>query len=114
MYIDLSYNSNFEYGFDELVRKIKGKPLLKKPEIQDNPLPEQKTISKPYFSDNEIKGIMKEIGSYYSLHDEDIGIPELRKNMNLNAILFDVLLQKIISMNFVKIHEFLANSNINN
>ena len=90
--IDLSRKDQFEFGSDELIRTILDAPLLKKPKIGKNPFESKKEEQEK--SNDNIKKLMEKIVGDYERGGNYNYLPDLKNNMGISRILFDLLIKE--------------------
>jgi hypothetical protein len=101
LFINLSDSSEFEFGFDELIRTIHKSPLYKKPEIGNNPF---KQVSNNYEikSKDGIIELMREIANVYeNISDAYVLYRYLLNNSKISRVYFDLLLDEAVSLGYI-------------
>ncbi|QXP63259.1 toll/interleukin-1 receptor domain-containing protein [Polaribacter sp. HaHaR_3_91] len=102
LYINLSDSSDFEYGFDELIRTIHQSPLFKEPEIGNNPFKEENFELKELKNNDGILELMDSIVSAYEKTIYDwVEFEDLYRTMTMSKIYMEVLLKQAIELEYV-------------
>ena len=110
LYINFSKDDDFEYSYDELARAIKGETLFVKPEITNKPFA---TIERVKLEDDSqlIKSIMAGILNYYDARQE-VYASGVNRKVGISRILFELKLDKLKSMELIKLISVGNDSNI--
>ncbi len=104
LYLNLSKDSDFEYNFDELLRTIHQSPLLKKPQIGNNPFVANNTSLQENRLNDSILNFMKYVVLEYEnsdLRNTSISARLIQSKMNISRIYFDFLVKEIVKRGLV-------------
>ncbi|MEZ4796694.1 MAG: toll/interleukin-1 receptor domain-containing protein [Flavobacteriaceae bacterium] len=101
IYIDFSIDDHYEFSFDELLRTIHNSPLLKKPEIGNNPFKDN--INTPELKAHDgVLNLMKVVVKYFESSSMDyVGYDLIRKEINISRIMLDMLISEAISLGYL-------------
>ncbi|MCB1581432.1 MAG: toll/interleukin-1 receptor domain-containing protein [Xanthomonadales bacterium] len=95
LYLNFSINADFEYNFDELIRTIHQSPLLKKPEIGNNPFEDGKAPLKEEKAKDSILEFMKfVVYKFESTSDKWIYYKDAVNQMNISRIYLDLIISE--------------------
>ncbi len=101
LFINLSLNSDFEFGCDELVRTIHDSPLYTKPKIGNNPFKQGKIIV-PEKPQNALKELMNRLIKDYESGKNYSYLHHLRDSIGISRILFDLLIKEATDKGLIK------------
>jgi len=103
LYLNFSKKSDFEYGFDELIRTIHKSPILKKPEIGNNPFKESKTLVEKKSNDGLIE-LMKVIVYYFeNSTDNFIYYKNVINASDISRIYLDLLIKEAVNNQYISL-----------
>lgn len=95
LYIDFSRSADFEYNFDELVRTIHQSPLLKKPDLGNNPFADGKPKLKEEKTNDSILEFMKYmVKNFESKSDDWVLYSSAVREMNISRIYLDLIIKR--------------------
>lgn len=105
IYIDMSYNKDFEFSFDELIRKIHDAPLYEKPEISNNPF-EAKDEVFPKKTKSGLHELIKLIVRDFENGLDMSNYKSIVNNISISRIFLDEIIdeaieKKLISKKFI-------------
>ncbi len=107
-YLNFSNNKDFEFGFDELIRTIHQSPLLKKPEIGNNPFSgNAENYSTQKHNDSLLELMTAIVEKYENQKDDLVNMNSLRAKLDISRIYFDLLIDSAVSQGLIR----LASSN---
>jgi len=94
LFVDLSQDNQFEFGFDELVRNLHGAPLFVKPPIGDKPFPTTEH-SEPELQVDALKELLRSIVRAFEKQAHDfINYGELIKSAGMSRLLLDIQIEE--------------------
>ena len=101
LYIDLNSNEKMEFGVDELIRTIHKSPLLKKPEVGNNPFSEESNIEilKP---NNGMMELMYFIVCEFNDSKDYAKYYEIIRNVTISRIYLDLLISEAIALGYIE------------
>jgi len=94
LFVDLSKEDQFGYGFDELVRNLHGAPLFVKPPVGNNPFPTEED-SKPEPQVDMLKELIRVVVSIFdSQHYNHINYAKLNRTVSISRLLLDIQIEE--------------------
>jgi hypothetical protein len=105
VFLDLSRDDQFEFGFDELTRTLHGTPLLVKPPVQNVPFPE--LAAQPKQAGDPILNFMGIVVSYFERNPRQQLLPygnvaAHAQDGGMSRIYFDVLMGQAVEMGLIE------------
>jgi hypothetical protein len=102
LYINFSKNSDFEFSYDELIRNIHDSPVLKKPEIGNNPFKEPSELVESKSKDG-IQELIKLIVGFFENSQEQkyILYASIVRDSNISRIYVDILLDEALKDGYI-------------
>jgi hypothetical protein len=102
LFLDFSYDKDFEYSYDELVRTIHNSPLYEKPKIGNNPFTSAEPIEvkKPNKALNELIRVMVED---YDAGNECTRARRLWSRVGVSRILFETIVEEAIGKELIEL-----------
>jgi TIR domain len=98
--IDFSNNDDFEYAYDDLVRRVHAAPLFIKPEIGNNPFVAPSKLRESKTGDGVLE-LMKAVAYIYNKGDRIHPI-QLAARMKASKILVEILIDKAIEQGLLE------------
>jgi predicted transcriptional regulator len=92
LYIDFSNNDDFEYAYDDLVRRIHAAPLFIKPEIGNNPFVAPSQLRENKTGDGVLE-FMKAVVHFYN-NRNGANSSTIAKKMNVTRLMAEMLREK--------------------
>lgn len=106
LYIDFSKNSDYEYNIDELIRTIHQSPLLKKPEIGNNPFVSGKPTLKEEKANDSVIELIKFMVYMYEEEDEEwVDYNDAVSRMEISRIYLDLTINKAVDIGLIEFEE---------
>lgn len=93
LFLDFSYDKDFEFNYDELVRTIHKSPVYEKPKIGSNPFDSSEDIA-PKKSNNALKKLMSKIIKEYESGRSYSYLSDLNTYLRISRILFELLVKE--------------------
>jgi hypothetical protein len=101
LYIDFSKDDDYEFSFDELVRKVHKSPIFKKPEIGNNPF-KNPSVSDTTPQHDSIKELMKIVIEDYEQGEDYSQYSDLYARLEISRIMLDFLIIEAKKQKLVK------------
>lgn len=104
LYINFSKNDDYEYGFDELIRSIHQSPLLKKPEIGNNPFVDGVPELKEKKSNDSVLELMKYVVWTYENSAEKWTLySSVVSEMKISRIYVDIIIEEAANQGLIEL-----------
>jgi hypothetical protein len=101
LFIDFSQNEDYEFSFDELIRKIHKSPIFKKPVIGNNPFsetPSQENIAQ----EDALIELMSVIINDYESGSSFTSNSTAREKLKVSRIMFDLLVSQAVEKKYIR------------
>ncbi len=96
LFVDLSRDEQFEFGFDELVRNLHGAPLFVKPPVGNNPFVSVRQ-SKPEPQVDTLKELMRAIVTMFENQSHDyMNYGQLVQSVGMSRLLLDIQIDEAL------------------
>ncbi len=105
LYINLSSNVDFEFGFDELIRTVHKSPLYKKPQIGNNPFSSSEKVY-PEKSHDSLRELMSLLIIDFEKGEDYSNYIRVVERMSISRVYLDMVLKDAISKRLVFIDEY--------
>lgn len=104
LYLNFSKNEDYEYSFDELIRTIHQSPLLKKPEIGNNPFVEGAPLLLEQKSNDAKLELMKYVVKTFENSGEDWTLyKKLVMDMSISRIYLDLIIKDAVNDELIRL-----------
>lgn len=106
LYLNFSKNADFEYNFDELIRTIHQSPLMKKPEIGNNPFSDGKPSLKEEKANDSMVEFMKfVVYKFESTTENWVPYKDVVGQMNISRIYLDLLIREAQDTGLIRLDD---------
>ena len=101
LYLNFSKSSEFEYSFDELIRKMHNSPLLKKPKVGNNPFKMDSPLLEKKSNDGMME-LMSILVKYFNFSSEQyVYYTNIVKESSLSRIYLDILISEAAELGYI-------------
>lgn len=103
LYLDFSKIDDYEFSFDELIRKIHNSPLYIKPEIGNNPFKEidDKIELKAHDSLLELMSVI--VNRFENSIENYILYRDIYEGISISRILLDILIKQAVDLGYIQL-----------
>lgn len=101
LYLNFSKSSEFEYSFDELIRRMHNSPLLKKPKVGNNPFATESPLLEKKSNDGMLE-LMTILVKYFNYStDNFVYYTNIVKESSLSRIYLDILINEAAELGYI-------------
>ena len=101
--MNFSKSSEFEYSFDELIRRVHNSPLLKKPKIGNNPFKTESPLLEKKTNDGMLE-LIKILVRHFNLSTNEFAYySNVLNESSLSRIYLDVLITEAVELGYVSL-----------
>jgi hypothetical protein len=103
LYLDFSKSSEFEFSFDELIRRMHNSPLLKKPKVGNNPFKTDSPLLEKKTNDGMLELINILVGHFNYSTNHYAYYSNVLNESSLSRIYLDVLISEAVELGYISL-----------